>query len=101
MPVHQPLTLSTVVTRSVDQVSCDLGGETVLMCIESGMYYAMDFIASRIWALLEQPTSVATLCTQLRQEYNVELAQCEHDVLPFLQQLAAYNLLTVVEATLV
>src|SRR5262244_244079 len=100
MPVHQPLSLSTVITRSVDQVSCDLEGETVLMCIESGMYYAMDLVASRIWALLEKPTSVATLCDRLRREYDVEPAQCEDEVLTFLQQLAAYNLLTVVEATL-
>ena len=83
----------TVLMWSQDQVSCELDKETILMSIEEGMYYAMDPIGSRIWALLEQPRQVADLCNLLVQEYDVEPGQCEYDVLAFLHELVAYNLL--------
>jgi hypothetical protein len=96
MPDTPRMNGHTVLTRSQEQVSCELDGETVLMSIADGLYYAMDPIGSHVWALLEHPRQVADLCNLLAQEYDIELAQCEDDVLAFLHELATYNLLTVV-----
>jgi hypothetical protein len=91
--------LDTVVTRGEELVSSDLDGETVLMSVQSGKYYGLDAIGSRIWALIEQPRSVSDICKILLGEFDVELEQCREDVLGFLYKLAEDNLLMVVNAS--
>jgi hypothetical protein len=46
MPDTPHMNGHTVLTRSQEQVSCELDGETVLMSIADGLYYAMDPIGS-------------------------------------------------------
>ena len=53
------VTLDSVVTATRDQVSCDLAGEAAILHLRSGTYYGLNAIGARIWALLQQPTSVA------------------------------------------
>jgi hypothetical protein len=92
-----PIGLNTTVKRAEDLVSCDLDGETALMSVANGKYYGLDPIGSRIWALLEEARPVAALCAQLRDEYEVEPAQCQQEVLAFLHELAADNLIQVLD----
>ena len=89
--------LNSTVKWTDDLVSCDLDGETALMSVENGKYYAMDPMGSRIWALLEQARPVSAICSLLLEEFEVEPSQCEHDVLAFLNELAQDNLIKVVD----
>jgi hypothetical protein len=89
--------LNSTVKRSDDLVSCDLDGETALLSVENGKYYAIDPVGSRIWALLEQARPVSELCTLILEEFEVEPPQCEHDVLAFLNALAQDNLVKVAD----
>ena len=91
--------LDTVVTRSEELISSDLDGETALMSVQSGKYYSLDEIGSRIWTLIERPRSVSELCDILLNEFNVDREQCAQDVLAFLNQLAKDNLVRVMDAT--
>jgi hypothetical protein len=91
------ISLNSTVKWADDLVSCDLDGETALMSVETGKYYAMDPVGSRIWTLLQQPQSVSELCALLVQEFEVELPQCQEQVLAFLNGLAQDNLLKVVD----
>ncbi len=92
---NNEINLNSVVAQSEDQVSTELDGETVLMSIEQGNYYGMDKILSRIWALIEKPIPVSTLCDRLIDEYNVERETCEQDVLNVLNDLTKENLLKI------
>ncbi len=87
--------LETVVSHSADLVSCELDGEVVLMSIESGAYFRIDEIGSRIWSLLEEPRRVRELCDQLMLEFEVDREQCERDVLTFLNDMRADRLIEV------
>lgn len=89
--------LTSTIIRDKGLVSCDLDGETALMSVENGKYYALDPIGSRIWVLLEQARAVSDLCALLLQEFEVEPAQCQKDVLDFLHELAQDNLIKVVD----
>lgn len=89
--------LHSVIKRAEDLVSCDLEGETALMSVEKGKYYGIDPIGSRIWALIEQARLVSDLCALLLEEFEVELSQCERDVLAFLSELAKDNLVIIVD----
>jgi len=92
------ITGDTVLKRNGDLLSNELDGETVMMSIDSGKYYGLEEIATRVWELLEQPTSVSALCGVLVEEFDVAREQCEADVLPFLSELAKEGLVEVVHA---
>lgn len=88
----------SIVAKTQDHVASDIDGETVLMSVRNDKYYGMDLVGSHIWALLEQPIEVATLCRTLTQEYSVAPNVCEQETLAFLQELAEENLVQLVGA---
>ena len=84
--------MTSVVSRSEEQVCAEVDGEVVMMSVERGNYYGLDAVGSRIWELIETPSTVAALCDRLVAEYAVERGQCETDVLHFLQQMSDQGL---------
>lgn len=95
--VKNVIKLKSKIQRNDDLVSCDLDGETMLMSVETGKYYGMDPMGSRIWAILETPRSVLEVCTVLLAEFDVERHLCELESLTFLNKLAEENLIKVVD----
>lgn len=89
--------LNSTVVRSPDQVSGDLDGKVVLLSIENGEYYNMNEVGSRIWELLEKPTTVVALIDTLVGEFEVDRATCEKEALAFLARLRADKLLQISE----
>ena len=88
---------NTTVAQTKELVSSDLDGETVLLSIETGKYYNMDPVGSRIWELIEEPQFVSQLIDILLSEFEVERKQCEQEVLAFLNKLAEDHLIQVLE----
>lgn len=86
---------STVVVRRSEPLSAEVGEETVIFAAERGSYHAFGASGSRIWELLEQPTSVSALCGALRSEYDVDEQQCLRDVSSFLEELRQADLIEV------
>ena len=93
------ISTSSTVVASKDQVSSDLAGETVLLSMQSAMYYGLDEVASRIWELIREPIRVSDVRDTITREYDVEPARCEADVLEFLRELAARGLIEVTDGT--
>jgi hypothetical protein len=82
---------TVVVTR--DQVSCDIGGETAILNLSSGIYYGLDSIGSRIWDLIQKPRTVAELETILTDEYDVETDRAASDLRELCEKLASARLI--------
>jgi len=78
-----------------DQVSSDLAGETVLLSMQSAMYYGLDEVGSRIWELVREPIRVSDIRDTIGREYDVERERCEADVLGFVRELAEKGLIEV------
>ena len=97
MKAKGPIGANTVVTQTKELVSSDLDGETVLLSIETGKYYNMDPIGSRIWELIKDPMSVSDLIDILLGEFEVDRQQCEAEVLAFLNKLAEDSLIQILE----
>ena len=89
------LTVDAVISHGEDQVFTIVDGEAVLMSIGTGRYFKLDDIGTRIWSLIETPTSVAGLCAQLVEEFNVDPAACEADVVRLLERMLSQNLVRV------
>ena len=85
----------TIVTPSVDLVSTELGGETVILHLGDGVYYGLDPVGTRIWSLIQTPQSVVQVRDALLEEYDVAPDRCLSDLLALLQDLANRNLIEV------
>lgn len=86
--------LDSLLSKSNEQVSCDLDGETLILSIENGKYYHMNETSSRIWELLESPREMAALCDSLQEEYDVTPAKCQEQVLVILKEMLEAGLVT-------
>jgi hypothetical protein len=93
------ITTTTVVVAVKDQVSADLAGEAVILSLRTSMYYGLNPVGARIWALLGAPVRVADICDTIVREYDVEFDRCERDVLGVLGQLAERGLIEIRDAT--
>lgn len=98
MPQTTVIQLTSTVVQAPDLVGTSIEGQTALMSINSGAYYGMDPVGSRIWELLAQPRTVAAVVEQLLAEFAVDRPTCEAHVRAFLQKLADARLLQVNDA---
>lgn len=89
------ITLSSVVRAVPDMLTADVDGETVMMDAESGHYYNLDPIGSRIWHVLAEPTRVDALCEQLAADYEAPVEVIRKDVLALLETLNERKLLLI------
>lgn len=89
------LTSASVVSQASDVLSAAVDTELVMMRMESSGYFGLDAIGRRIWELLDQPRTVAAICATLLNEYDVQPAECEADVLRFLGELVTYGVVVV------
>jgi len=89
--------MSSIVVASESQVSAKLAGESAILNLDSELYYALDPVGSRVWELLREPCSVASIRDELLNEYEVEAERCERDLIALLQDLESNGLVTVTD----
>jgi len=85
--VNATVTRESLVGLSKQQLSCELSGEAVILHLGSGIYYGLDEVGARIWRLLDTPKSIRSLVETMTEEYEVDSAVCEREVLAFLNQM--------------
>ena len=83
------------VSRGEHVVSRDLGGESVLLNLDSGQYYGLDEVGGRIWSLLAECQQLRIVHQQLVQEYDVEPAEAERDLLRIVRELNEHGLVQI------
>ncbi len=93
--VSRAITTDSVVVATKEHVSSDLGGETIVLSLQSAMYFGVDQLGTRIWELIQEPSRVTDVRDAIVGEYDVETERCEQDLLEFLRQLAANELIEV------
>ena len=96
----QPTPDHALVTPSTEFISCDLGGDTVVLSLTDGVYYGLNPVGALIWELLQQqPRTVAELRTAVRREFGVAPERCATDLEIFIAQLQARSLIKVTDAS--
>jgi hypothetical protein len=91
----QLISLESVAVVSSELVSANLDGEVVILGFKSGSYYSLDQVGSFIWELLRGSRSVAEIRDSIIEEYDVEPAECERDLISLLQDLADKQLIEI------
>ena len=77
---------SQVISRLVDD-------ETVVLDLESGMYFGLDGVGKRIWESLAEGRRLGEIVTIIVGEYEVDESQAQQDVLSFAHELVERGLL--------
>ncbi len=90
-----PLSLDSVVVATPEQVSCALGDEAAILNMKNSVYYGMNPVGTRVWNMLGEPRSVEQLRDALLNEYEVEPARCEQDLLQLLEKMRTEGLIEV------
>ena len=89
------LTASSVVSRSGDWLTAQIGEELVMMHSATGRHIGLTDSGRRIWELLETPSTIGGLCTALAREYDAGADEMAPDVEAFLGELAKHGAVTV------
>lgn len=97
MNMTRELTNQSKIQLPQEIIYSRIDDEIVLLNTESGKYFKIDEIGSRLWGIIETPIVVKDLCKQLVSEYEVSIPQCERDVTPFLQGMLEEGLLQLAE----
>ncbi len=97
MGVDAPLSFTSIVVASPKQVSCPLGDESAILSLKNSVYYGMNAVGTRVWALLKEPTSVGDVRDAIVEEYDVDAERCGADVLALLEQMKDEGLIEVRE----
>ena len=92
-----PISGGAVAVASSELVSANLDGEVVILGYKSGSYYSLDQVGAFIWNLLQEPKKVSEIRDAIWKEYEVELAQCERDLIALLEDLARKQLIEIKE----
>lgn len=85
----------TRVTARGGIISSTLDDEEVLLDAQQGKYFGLNNVGHFIWSRIKTPTRVSDLCEAVFDEYDVDRAQCEKDVVALLEILAQKGLIEV------
>jgi len=91
------VTLQSKISTHEEVLFRDLGGEAIVLSLETGKYYGLDEVGTRMWALLSQHGQVKPAYRALLDEYEVTEEQLREDMLRFIEELASHQLLEVDE----
>jgi hypothetical protein len=70
-----------------------MDGDLVMMSIENGEYYGIGGVGTRIWELLDQPTTIQQLVETIKTEFDIQEDRCRDDVLSFSEKLFELGLI--------
>lgn len=87
------MTLPEMLARSPDAADSRVGDETVILHMESGIYFGLDTVGTRVWELLPEEPTIDGICGRMIGEFAVEPAALRADVAAFLQSLYDHDLI--------
>ena len=91
-----PIELATRVTKSPDQISCDLDGEVAILNLKSTLYFGLDKVGATVWDALSEPKTAADLCRAVLDRFDVADDRCREDVLELLTNLNKAGLIEII-----
>ena len=80
-------------------VSRELEGEAVILNLESGVYFGLNGVGTRIWALIQEHGSLRKVLAAMQQEYEVAPQDLERDLRELIDQLQSRGLVNLSDPT--
>jgi hypothetical protein len=97
--VTPDLALDDRLVVAADVVSRDLEGETVILNLETGLYFGLDAVGTTIWNRLRERSSLREVLRDVLTEYDVSPDVATADLLRLAGELLAKGLVQVAATT--
>jgi hypothetical protein len=91
------MNLSDKVSIPPQVMARTVGNETVILDLASGTYFGLDPVGARIWELMGEGKTLAQVCGQMLEEYEVSREELERDMLRLAQELSDQGLISAAE----
>ena len=85
--------LDTKLSIPTQVMSRLVGDETVLLDLESGMYFGLDGVGKRIWESVAEGNDLGQVVAVIVAEFEVNEEQAQADVIEFASDLVTRGLL--------
>ncbi|OFX16416.1 MAG: hypothetical protein A2033_08195 [Bacteroidetes bacterium GWA2_31_9] len=85
-----------IIVQKKNIVSSSLDGEIVLMSLDNSSYYGLNYTASKIWSILENPKKIEEIVKILFSEYNVDYSLCEKETLQIVNDFYKNSLIDLI-----
>jgi hypothetical protein len=86
------LTLTDRISIPDVVVSRDLGGETVVLNLETGIYFDLDGVATDAWQAIQRTRSLQAVYDELLVSYDVDPEQLSADLLRLVNEMHSKGL---------
>ena len=90
---------ASMISPAQNQIASELGGEAVILNLESGMYYGLNEVVASVWEFIQKPCTFASILEHLLAEYDVQPDICEHDLNTILSEMQHAHLIEVSDET--
>ncbi len=89
------ITLASRVKLSEDVLMQELQGEAVLLHLQTGVYFGLDQVGTRIWVLLGEKKVIGDAVEAMTAEFDVSMERCAEDTLALVSKLQEQGLLEI------
>jgi hypothetical protein len=86
------LSLNDSVVIDDKAVFRELDGEMVILNLDTGIYFGLDEVGTRMWMLLREHASLSQVVESLIAEYDAPRNALESDLLQLARQLTSHGL---------
>jgi hypothetical protein len=84
--------LENTFTLSKNALIRELNGEAVILDLDSGTYFGLNAVGTRIWQLIERHGRLKDVFDELCREYDATTDELEQDLLALVARLAEAHL---------
>jgi hypothetical protein len=95
---EEKISVSTRLQKSLGLLTQTIDDDIVIMHPERGEYFGLHLPGTRIWELLNEPTTCAAIVDTLMGEFEGDRKTIEQDVLHLLREMAKKDLIHVVDS---
>ena len=88
------MNLSDRVVIPAQVMARQVGEETIILDLASGMYFGLDAVGARIWQLMGEGKTLADVCAAMRAEYEVSPEDIARDVISLAESLCSRQLIS-------
>ena len=86
---------SSIIVAAQHPRSSEVESEMVIIDLKIQEFYGLNSVGASIWKLIQEPYPVEEIQKELMEKYDIAATQCREDLMKFLQDLAAANLIEV------
>ena len=93
-PGNKTLNLDQTVTVSPDVMAQEVNGETVLLDLQSELYFGLNDVGTRTWQLLCQGQSIRQVLANLLDEFEVDETTAVADISQLVTDMEDQGIIT-------